>query len=153
MKVFLIASAISLGVAALAGTGIAVDAPRALKEAGEAQLFKSLPSSPFAVAGSKAAENPDFVSVTPGLVVQSVRGEEIGTVERMITNRNGSVVSFLVNMGDRSAMIPYARLRSKDGGLVSAMDEAAIRKIISEPFIIDAKYQTNAIAEEPVAQE
>lgn len=86
----------------------------------------------FVLAGSRAAEAADAVAITPGLMVQSDKGDPIGKVERMIANNKGRVTSLLVNMGDRSAMVPAMYFKRQGDHLVSSMSAADIRKAISD---------------------
>jgi len=135
MKLLLVGSAVaSLGLAALAGNAVGDNPAQSILAAATTSPEARPARIVFAVADSRAAKRPDAVIVANGLTVTSATGAEIGTVDRMILKKDGRVTSFLVNMGDTSAMMPARHFKPNDGKLTSAMDEAAIRKEITKPY-------------------
>jgi len=95
---------------------------------GSANGASSLAGSNLVAAGSAASTAAGAFAVSPGMDIQTIKGEAIGTVRNVETDAHGKVQSLLIEVDNRTAKLPAGNFSANGNALVSAMGSGEIKK-------------------------
>ena len=80
-------------------------------------------------AAASAQTAPAAASVTAGGLLKSSDGKRIGRIERVVLNSAGTPVSASLIVDSRFVYVPVSTISSTDGGFVTTLTRAEVRKL------------------------
>ena len=109
---------------------LAVDVVESATASATADNARGFATTQGQIAGNAAGSLAG--SVKPGMEIQSLKGETIGTVRKVNTDAKGAVQSILVDVDGRAATLPAGNFSANGDALVSGMTEGQIKKASKE---------------------